>query len=240
VANPNIKKDANGNYTIIGFEGNKFTQQQLDDNDLRQQAEVLNGPQGDELRRTISSNPDASAGVISGLYKSGSLGSSQLVKTFSEIDKQTKADREKQALLKSQEESNAGFKKNLFGIPYTLWQTLKGTTRVGTTALFSPVEAIVNTLGNFVGSTFSGAKGDAVWEGIDSTYAVQSLKQFVQEGKIDLGEGFFPNEESGVGFRVREEKLKFGKVKVLDGEGNPTLDKEGNALYRPSCIQSYI
>ena len=151
MANPNIKKDANGNYTIIGFEGNKFTQQQLDDNDLRQQAEVLNGPQGDELRRTISANPDASAGVISGLYKSGSLGSNQLVKTFSEIDKQTKADREKQALLKSQEESNAGFKKNLFGIPYTLWQTLKGTTRVGTTALFSPVEAVVNTLGNFVG-----------------------------------------------------------------------------------------
>lgn len=233
MANPNIKKDANGNYTIIGFEGNKFTQQQLDDNDLRQQAEVLNGPQGDELRRTISANPDASAGVISGLYKSGSIGSNQLVKTFSEIDKQTKADREKQALLKSQEESNAGFKKNLFGIPYTLWKTLKGTTRVGTTVLFSPVESIVNTLGNFVGSAASGAKGDAVWEGIDSTYAVQSLKQFVQEGKIDLGEGFFPNEESGVGFRVREEKLKFGKVKVLDGEGNQALDKEGNALYRP-------
>ena len=233
MANPNIKKDANGNYVIVGFNGNDFTKQQLDYVDIQQQAEVLNGPQGDELRRTISANPNASAGVISGLYKSGSLGSSQLVKTFSDIDEQTKANREKQALLKTQEEANANFKKQLFGVPYNVWKSLKGVTRTTFTAAFAPVEGIINTLGNIVGSQVTGAKGDAVWEGYDSTYAVQSLKQFIQEGKIDIGEGFFPNEESGVGFRVREEKLKFGKVKVLDGEGNPTLDKEGNALYRP-------
>lgn len=233
MANPNIKKDANGNYTIVGFEGNRFTQQQLDDVDIRQQAEILNGPQGDELRRTISANPGASAGVISGLYKNGSIGSSQLVKTFAKIDEQTKADKEKKQLEKAQEESNINFKKNLFGVPYNIWKTLKGVTRVGFTTAFAPVEAIVNTLGNYVGSVATGAKGDAIWEGIDQTYAVQSLKQFIETGKIDLGEGFFANEESGVGFRVREEKLKFGKIKVLDGEGEPVLDKEGNSLYRP-------
>ena len=95
MATPNIKKDANGNYIVVGFEGNKFTQQQLDYADIQQQAAVLNGPQGDELRRTISSNPNASAGVISGLYKNGSIGSSKLVNAFAKIDEQTKADREK-------------------------------------------------------------------------------------------------------------------------------------------------
>jgi hypothetical protein len=233
VANPNVKKDANGNYVIVGFEGNNFTKQQLDYIDIQQQAEVLNGPKGDELRNTISLNPSASAGVISGLYKNGTIGSSELVKTFADIDSQTKADREKQALLKSQEEANANFKKQLFGVPYNVWKALKGVTRTTFTAAFAPVEGIINSLGNIVGSQVTGAKGDAVWEGYDSTYAVQSLKQFIQEGKIDIGEGFFPNEESGVGFRVREEKLKFGKIKVLDGEGNQVLDKEGNPLYRP-------
>ncbi len=233
MATPNIKKDANGNYVIVGFEPKKFNQQELDYIDIQQQAEVLNGPQGDELRKTISSNPNLSPGVVSGLYKTGALGQSKLTDTFAEIDRQTKAEREKQTVLKAQEEANANFKKNLFGVPYNLWKTIKGTTRVGFTAAFAPVEAIVNTIGNFVGSAATGAKGDAVWEGIDQTYAVQALKQFVQEGKIDLGEGFFANEQSGVGFRVRDEKLKFGKIKVLDGEGNQVLDKDGSPLYRP-------
>ena len=139
MANPNIKKDANGNYVIVGFEGKNFTKQQLDYVDIQQQAEVLNGPQGDELRRTISANPNASAGVISGLYKSGSLGSSQLVKTFSDIDEQTKANREKQALLKTQEEANANFKKQLFGVPYNVWKSLKGVTRTTFTAAFGAI-----------------------------------------------------------------------------------------------------
>lgn len=233
MATPNIKKDASGNYVIVGFEPKKFNQQELDYIDIQQQAEVLNGPQGDELRKTISSNPNLSPGVVSGLYKSGVLGTGKLTDAFAEIDRQAKAQREKDAVLKAQEEANSNFKKQFFGVPYNLWKTIKGTTRVGFTGLFAPVEAIVNTLGNFVGSVKTGAKGDAIWEGIDQTYAVQALKQFVEEGKIDLGEGFFANEQSGVGFRVREERLKFGKVKVLDGEGNQVLDKDGNVLYRP-------
>ena len=212
MATPNIKKDANGNYIIVGFEGNKFSQQQLDYADIQQQASILNGPQGDELRKTISTNPDASAGVISGLYKNGTIRSSELVNAFTEIDKQTRANREKEALKKTQEESNSAFKKSLWGVPYNVWQSAKAATRVGFTTLFTPVEAITNTLGNVVGSIMSGeklSKGNVVWEGIDQTYAVQMLKQYAEEGKIDIGEGFFVNEESGVGFRVREEKLKY-------------------------------
>jgi hypothetical protein len=112
VATPNIKKDANGNYVIVGFEPKKFNQQELDYIDIQQQAEVLNGPQGDELRKTISSNPNLSPGVVSGLYKSGALGTSKLTDTLAEIDRQTKAEREKLLVLKTQEQENANFKKD--------------------------------------------------------------------------------------------------------------------------------
>ena len=233
MATPNIKKDANGNYIIVGFEGNKFSQQQLDYADIEQQAAILNGPQGDDLRRTISLNPNASAGVITGLYKNGSIGSSKLVDAFAEVDRQSKAAKEKQEIQKAQDEANSNFKKSLFGVPYNIWKTIKGATRVGFTTAFAPVEAVVNTLGNVIGSIATGAKGDAIWEGIDQTYAVQAIKQYIETGEVDLGEGFFANEQSGVGFKVREEKLKFGKIKVLDGEGNQVLDKDGNPLYRP-------
>jgi len=72
---------------------------------------------------------------------------------------------------------------------------------------------------------------------------VQMIKEFVSTGELNTGSGFFANEESGVGFKVRQEKLKLGKIAVLDGEGNQVVDKEGNPLYRPySAIDpiSYI
>lgn len=230
---PNIKKDANGNYIVEGIKQPNFTEEQLNYNDILQQAETLTGADADALRKTISSNPNASAGAISALYKSGTIGSSKLVDTFIEIDKQTKAQREADRLKEAQRLSNESFKNKFFGVPYSLWTGIKGVSRLTTTGLFAPVEVLMNTFGNAVASAATGKRTNMVWEGIDQTYAVQSLKQFFSEGKIDAGAGFFINEESGVGFRVRQEKLKIGKIAVLDGEGNKVIDKEGNPLYRP-------
>jgi hypothetical protein len=111
---PKIKKDASGNYIIEGTFDKQFTQQQLDYIDIQQQAEILGGPQGDELRKTISTNPTASAGIISGLYKNGSIGSSDLVKTFAQIDEQTKAQRELDQLKENQKLSDEAFKSLSF------------------------------------------------------------------------------------------------------------------------------
>jgi hypothetical protein len=233
MAYPNIKKDANGNYIVEGIKEPNFAQEQLNYIDLQQQAETLTGPNADALRKTISTNPNASAGAVSALYKSGTIGSSKLVDTFVEIDKQTKAQRELDQLKETQKAQNENFKNKMFGIPYNIWSGVKSLSRLTTTGLFAPVEAVVNTLGNVVGAAATGQKANVVWEGIDQTHAVQALKQFIAEGKIDTGSGFFINEESGVGFRVRQEKMKLGKIAVLDGEGNKVLDKEGNPLYRP-------
>lgn len=233
MAYPNIKKDANGNYIVEGIKEPNFTEEQLNYIDISQQAETLTGVDADTLRKTISTNPTASAGAISALYKSGTIGSSKLTDTFLEIDKQTKAQRELDQLKENQRIANENFKNKMFGVPYGLWTGIKGLSRLTTTGLFAPVEAVINSLGNAVANVATGKNSNWVWEGIDQTHAIQSVKQLITEGKVDTGSGFFINEESGVGFRVRQEKLKLGKISVLDGEGNKVLDKEGNPLYRP-------
>jgi hypothetical protein len=234
---PKIKKDASGNYIIEGTFDKQFTQQQLDYIDIQQQAEILGGPQGDELRKTISTNPTASAGIISGLYKNGSIGSSDLVKTFAQIDEQTKAQRELDQLKENQKLSDEAFKSKFWGLPYNIWKGIKGTSRLATAGLLLPVESIYNSISNTVAQVATGGlarpKENAVWEGIDQTYAVQAIKEFFTTGEINAGSGFFINEETGLGFKVRQEKLKLGKIAVLDNDGKQVLDKEGNPLYRP-------
>lgn len=244
---PKIKKDASGNYIVEGSLNKTFEKQQLDYIDIQQQAEVLGGQQGIDLRKSISSNPTASAGVISSLYKNGSIGQSALVDTFIEIDKQTKAQRELDQLKEQQKAAEETFKSKMYGIPYNIWRSVKGVSRVATAGVLFPVESLFNSISNTVAQLAGGGlarpKENAVWEGIDQTYAVQMIKEFVSTGELNTGSGFFVNEESGVGFKVRQEKLKLGKIAVLDGEGNQVVDKEGNPLYRPySAIDpiSYI
>ena len=79
MAYPKIKKDAKGNYIVEGTIDRNLTQQQLDYIDLQQQAEVLTGPSGDELRKTISSNPSASAGVVAVSYTHLTLPTKRIV-----------------------------------------------------------------------------------------------------------------------------------------------------------------
>ena len=90
---PNIKKDATGNFYVEGIKEREISQNQFDYNEVVQATQFLTGPGGDAARKAISSNTDISAGVIAGLYKNGNVGSSPLVDTFVEIDKQTAAKR---------------------------------------------------------------------------------------------------------------------------------------------------
>jgi hypothetical protein len=51
------------------------------------------------------------------------------------------------------------------------------------------------------------------------TTGYQALKQYVDEGRIDLGAGFFATEEYGAGFLAREEQKKIAKTTfVVDGQ----------------------
>ena len=113
---PNIKKDANGNYYVEGIKEREISQQQFDYNDIVQSTQFLTGPQGDAARQAISQNPNVSAGVIAGLYKNGSIGSSKLVDTFIEIDKQTAAKRADDQFKEAQRISNEKFQKTIRGV----------------------------------------------------------------------------------------------------------------------------
>lgn len=67
---------------------------------------------------------------------------------------------------------------------------------------------------------------------IKQTTAFQAAKQQIQEGRIDVGQGFFPSEEIGAGFKARQEKIKYAKIPVYQN-GEQAKDAEGNPLYRP-------
>jgi hypothetical protein len=64
------------------------------------------------------------------------------------------------------------------------------------------------------------------------TAAFQAGKQLAEEGKVDLGQGFFFSEEMGAGFKARQEKMKYAKVAVYQN-GEQVTDAEGNLIYRP-------
>lgn len=260
---PNIKKDANGNYYVEGIKEREISQQQFDYNDIVQSTQFLTGPQGDAARQAISQNPDISAGVIAGLYKNGSIGSSKLVDTFVEIDKQTAAKRAEDQFKEAQRISNEKFQKTIRGKAYT---GFKGALRTAGTALFTPIESWFAGIGNNIGMvakefqlTFQG-KLDWAGNPIDpndtreslgllsekemlnvafnpivplkQTTAFQAAKQQIQEGRIDVGQGFFPSEEIGAGFKARQEKMKYAKIPVYQN-GEQAKDAEGNPIYRP-------
>lgn len=261
MAYPNIKKDANGNYYVEGIQERNISQQQYDYNEIVQASQYITGPEGDAARKTISSNPGASAGVIAGLYKNGSIGNSALVDTFLQIDKETADQRAKNAFEEAQKISKENFEKTPWG---AAWQGLKFSLRGAGMALFTPVESFfgglrnkiavvarlkqledqgkIDTFGNPInpGDTKESLGIPSILEllnpfnNLKQTTTFQAAKQGATEGfnKIDLGEGFFPSEESGAGFRARQEQMKYGKVAVII-DGEQAKDAEGNLIYRP-------
>ena len=204
---PNIKQDANGNYYVEGIKERDITQQQLDYNELLQASEKITGPEGVVARDTIRNNPNASAGVISGLYKSGSIGDSKLVQTMLQIDQYTQQKRAEDEFKKAQEVSDANFAKTPWGF---VWKTIKGASRAGSAALFTPLEYLLNQSRAVVANSFDAVKDIKngqfnFWDfndpksidllkksanpvnNLEQLSLYQSAKQLISEGKIDTG-----------------------------------------------------
>lgn len=263
MAFPNIKKDANGNFYVEGIKEREISQQQFDYNNIVQSAQFLTGPEGDAARQAITQNPNISAGVVAGLYKNGNVGSSALVDTFVEIDKQTAARRARDELKEAQRISDEKFDSSFRGKAY---KNFKGLIRNAGLALFTPIENWFAGIGNNIGMVAKEfqltAQGKLTWDGkptdpnetreslgllsekdmlnaainplvpIKQTTLFQAGKQQIEEGKVDLGRGFFPSEEIGAGFKARQERMKYAKIAVTQN-GEQVLDSEGNPLYRP-------
>lgn len=137
MALPKITKDESGNY-ILESAHRDITQEQLDFNELSQSLQTITGPQGEAARKAITQNPNVSAGVIAGLYKSGSVGASPLVDTFVQIDQLTQAQRQADQLKQAQKDSTEKFNNSIFG---RAWTGVKGLVRGGFTVGLTGVEA---------------------------------------------------------------------------------------------------
>lgn len=217
---PKVGKDANGLPILIGVEERQLTQTQADYSDTLKAAELVTGPQGEKLRALLKSNPTASAGLITGLAKAGAMPNNTLVNNLIALDKQTKTQRELDIKKESNRVSTERFNNTWYGMA---WTGIKGLSRavtiVGSTGLEiagAPMrQAISDVRAKRAGeqideSALAFGKNVATKTAGQSTL-FQATKQLLDEGKIDLGAGFFPSEEIGAGFKARQEQMKVAK-----------------------------
>ena len=178
-----------------------------------------------------------SGGLLASLSQYGPIANNSLVRTLTDIDAQTRAQRELDQFKEAQRISTQKFERTPWGMA---WKALKGLTRGATTILEAPVEFlqagarglkseldawIKGDVDSFYGNPTDKTKTPADL-GLDRTSGfsdfgqvklVQVAKQLAETGKIDLGSGFFPSEETGAGFLARQAKLDAAAVTVKIG-----------------------
>jgi len=233
---PTVGKNANGLPILIGVEERQLTQTQADYSDTLKAASLVTGAQGENLRALLKTNPTASAGMITGLAKAGAMPDNPLVKSLMDLDKQTKIQREADIKAESNKKSTERFNKSPFGM---FWTGLKGVSRVITTAgetglqiAGAPIrQGISDIRAKYSGedvneSAFNFAK-NVVTKTPGQTTIFQITKQLIDEGKVDVGAGFFPSEVTGAGFKAREEQMKVAKQSFI---------VNGKTYYRPYAV----
>jgi len=226
---PKVKLDANGLPIMAGVQERITTQDQADYTDLQKSMSLITGPQGYEARRMFAQNPEASAGLITGLAKQGTLASNPILTTLAQIDKMTQDKRKTDSVIASNKLSTDRFNATPIG---ALWSGIKGLSKgaavVGNAiveTLSAPARSLVSEWNKIQDQgnawQWGGAKpGEIAKETIPKIVkelpgqitAFQVLKQQVQTGKVDLGTGFFPNEETGAAAAARKEQMNLAKV----------------------------
>lgn len=231
---PKIKLDANGLPVMVGVQERITTQDQADYTDLQKSMSLVTGIDGYNARRMFAQNPEASAGLITGLAQQGALASNPIITTLAQIDKMTQEKRKTEAVIASNKISTEKFNSTVLG---TLWSGLKGATRIATVAGTTVLEALtaplrsaisdfneIKTQGSWQdafkwgGPTGETTSGDVLKSIPGQLTAFQAVKQLVQEGKVDLGVGFFPSEETGAAAAARKEQIKLAKVSFRQGD----------------------
>lgn len=237
MALPGIKKDANGLPVMVGVQERITTQQQADYTDLARSLEGVTGIDGYNARKMFAENPGASAGLIAGLAKAGAAANNPLVKTLADIDAQTQAQRKLDAQKESQRISTEKFNNSLWG---NVWAGLvKGpirnlaltgqtmldvfnmvarhTTMSAPAIIGGPVTALSKFASNITNPEENKVTPIGL-KSLDELTIYQMGKQFVKEGKVDLGSGFSISEETGAGFAARQAAMSVKKVSFKVGD----------------------
>jgi hypothetical protein len=259
---PSIKKDKNGLPVLVGVQERQITQQQADYSDIAKASAMITGEEGFRAREILRTNPNASVGIVAGLARNGAMPDNPLVKTLTDIDAQTQAQRLADIQKESARISTERFNKTGWGL---LWTGLKGIARGGVVISNAVVEGLAAPLRSAVdaaGKEWNAVKaGEVDWLGnplkegatreelgllpaepfaiekkvgkefLGQQTVFQIMKQGIQDGKVDIGSGFFPSEEVGAGFKAREEQMKVSKI---------AFEVDGQTYYRPYSLLSPV
>jgi hypothetical protein len=237
---PSIKKNADGTWTLVGVQEKYSTQSQADYEELVKASLQLTGNEGQSARYLLQTNPEVSGGVLAALAKNGAVPNNQLTQTLIDIDKFTKAQREKDTFEENRKIQNEKFSRTLHG---RIWNFIKGASRTIALGLETPFEALGalarsnrKSLDQFTGNIAKVGINAALPKGISvpqpqaepggldiasqtkdlvlQTKAGQIAKAVLDNKDIDLGQGFFASEETGLGFAARQKKIEAYKVTV--------------------------
>lgn len=236
MSQPTVKKNPDGTWTITGVQERTLTQTQSDYEDVLKASQLITGAEGAAARRLIVNTPELSGGMLASLSKYGAVPDNNLVKTLADIDAQTRAQRELDSFKEAQRISNEKFNQKWRG---KLWTGIKALSRAATVIAEAPFELISASARTLKQDVDAAVRGDInFWtrQPTDPTKTREDLglesgigsianqlkigqiaKELVNTGKIDLGAGFFPSEETGAGFAARRAKMDVAAVNVKVG-----------------------
>jgi hypothetical protein len=216
---PKYKKDANGLPIVEGVKAIVPPKYSSSPNDLKNIDSTM-------AKDLLAKNPQLSAGTFSALSSFNVNGDNELAQKIAAIDAQTKDARRRNQMKEAQDAENAKFQNSIQG---KIWNGIKGLTRATALIPQTALEAI-NINARNLASGISGAinkdnkKADAYWnpfskQNFEQFTIYQIFKQQINEGRIDIGQGFFFSETAGAGFKARERAKEVMKIAVKDNQG---------------------
>jgi hypothetical protein len=223
---PKYKKDANGLPIVEGVKAIVPQKYSSSFNDLANIDPAI-------ARDLLAKNPGLSAGTFSALSSYNVGGDNELAQKIATIDAQTKEQRKRNQIKEAQDAENARFQNSVRG---KIWGALKSVTRVAVLPVQTVIEGInmgarntasaISVLGNQGNYTEKekNQRLEAVWnpfakQNLEQFTLYQAIKQQMDKGQIDIGQGFFISETSGAGFLAREKAKEVMKIAIKNNKG---------------------
>ena len=233
MALPRQKKKKDGTFTQGDAVTPVITQAELDAQAIYASAARINPNEAARIKANAANGNIMSAGVLTSLSSIGGNTGNDVTNTIASIDAQTRekrnADRQsKQAQLAKEDFNNSS--KGQF------WSGIKGLSRgifTGISSYFEGIQAGARTaipMGTqgakaFVAGTVGvpTPKETANFDIASQTVAGQVIKAAITQKtlapKVDMGEGFFASEDTGVGLAAREASMNTAKIAIKDSTG---------------------
>lgn len=211
-----------------------LTQAQADAEALYAKAASIDPYQAALIKKNAQGNI-MSPGVLAALSNIGGDATSGVGTSLANIDAQTQQSRLADQKVLAAERERKAFENTKRG---QFWTGLKGVTRGAMTVLgttFSGLNALyrtgelnpVNTVKDLFNPTAQAKRLETQPGVLEQTVAGQTILKAIDNVKnkkkfwtgIDMGSGFFPSEETGVGHAARQASLSAAKIAIKNSNG---------------------